>query len=418
MEPTLIVTCGVLWDGTAAHPIDDGVVVISRDRFTAAGARTKVPLPVGSAVQTLAFPGSTVLPGLIDTHVHLIWPGDGTLAHQYTPAASDAELLLTAIRNARLALGAGVTTLRDVGSRGRIVLELRDAIARESMLGPRIITSGAPITISGGHMHYLGGEADTASDIRRVARRLWRDGVDFFKMVLNGGGTPRTHPWIPSYNPAEIDVAVEEARAHETYVVVHANAHEAIQRAVSRGVTAIEHCTFLRGPKDVVFEPRLVESMASRRVIVGHTLQAGYLSLKRACGQWASLTIAEREYWDTRRRIFEAQSSNSKRLVEMGVRLAASTDAGWSLNPFGEYWRAMDLLVQAGVSPIQALRTGTVTAAEALGLDAQLGTITPGKVADLVVVDGNPTVEITDLRRVRAVVKSGCVAVHDGKFVA
>ena len=98
-----------------------------------------------------------------------------------------------------------MTTLQDLGSRGRVVLDLRDAVNAGLICGPRILASGPPITISGGHMHYLGGEADTADEVRRIARSHWRMGADVFKMVLNGGGTPRTHPWIPAYSQPEID---------------------------------------------------------------------------------------------------------------------------------------------------------------------------------------------------------------------
>jgi imidazolonepropionase-like amidohydrolase len=403
MHNSVVVRAGRLWDGTESPIVSDAVVVISGDRILEAGPASRVRAPSGPEVSTLSFPECTLLPGLIDTHVHLIWPGDGTPAHLYTRGAADSQLLLLAARNAHAALCAGVTTLRDLGSRGGVVLCLRDAIQAGLTRGPRIVASGPPITISGGHMHYLGGEADTAEEVRRIARQNWRMGVDVFKMVLNGGGTPRTHSWIPAYDQDEIQAAAAEARDHETQLIVHANSTEAIRRGVFGGADGVEHCTFLHGAGDVRFDAQVAEEIARRGVYVGHTLQAGYRSLERARQQWAELSPEDRTQWETRQRILDAQLRNCGALLDMGAAVVASTDAGWSLNPFGEYWLGMDLLVQAGATPSQALAAGTRIAARALRLDSQVGTVEPGKIADLTVVEGDPTRQISDLRHVRSV---------------
>jgi imidazolonepropionase-like amidohydrolase len=126
--PRTIITADWLWDGTGRPPVRDGAVAIAGDRIVAAGARREIGASAKQDTPVVAFPRATVLPGLIDAHVHLVWPGDGTPAWTYTQSSSDAELLLRAAQNARQALCAGVTTLRDVGSRGRVVLDLRDAI--------------------------------------------------------------------------------------------------------------------------------------------------------------------------------------------------------------------------------------------------------------------------------------------------
>ena len=416
MERSIVVSGDLLWDGTDHPPVSDGVVVIRGDQVVEAGPRHRVRVPTGPDVQTLVFSGCTVLPGLIDTHVHLIWPGDGTPAHTFTGNASDTALLFTATRNAHAALCAGVTTLRDLGSRGRVVLDLRDAVNAGLIHGPRILASGPPITISGGHMHYLGGEADTADEVRRIARSHWRMGADVFKMVLNGGGTPRTHPWIPAYSQPEIEAAVAEARDHETQLIVHANSSEAIRRGVMAGVSAVEHCTFLRGPGDVLFDARLAEEIVHRGVYVGHTLQAGYRSLQRAREQWSELSPSERVQWDARQRVLDAQMNNCAQLLNMGALVVPSTDAGWSLNRFGEYWIGMELLVRAGATPLEALTTGTRIAAKAVGLGDKLGTLGPGKIADLAVVGGDPTTTIADLHNVRAVLRSGRLVAQDNRL--
>ncbi|MGQ0568450.1 MAG: amidohydrolase family protein [Armatimonadota bacterium] len=415
---SIVLTAAWLWDGTDRPPIKNGVVIIAGDRVAAAGERGTVAVPAGPGVQTLEFPDATILPGLIDPHVHLIWPGDGRPADIYTRAATDADLLLQAVKNARAALRAGVTTLRDVGSRGRIALDLHDAIARGDAIGPRILAAGPPITITGGHMHYLGGEADTADEVRRVARRHWRMGADFLKMVVNGGGTPRTHSWIPAYSVEEIAAAVAEARDHETHITVHANDTEAIRRAVAAGVNGIEHCTFLRGPDDIEFDPRLSEEIARRGIHVAPTLGVGYSGVRHAREHWDDLGADERRRWDARFRAWDIRLEVCGQMARQGVRLVTSSDAGWAHHPFGQYAMGMELLAQTGMPSIQILASGTRAAAESIGLGHLLGILEPEKVADILVVAGDPTQRISDLWKVKAVLRSGRVLVEDGYLVA
>jgi imidazolonepropionase-like amidohydrolase len=412
-----ILTAEWLWDGTGRPPIRDGAVAIGGSRILAVGTHQEITSRAGQHATVVAFPRATVLPGLIDTHVHLVWPGDGTPAWAYTASATDADLLLRAAQNARLALSAGVTTLRDVGSRGRVVLDLRDAIQEGLMVGPRILASGAPVTTRGGHMHYLGGEADTTDEVRRQIRTAWRSGVDFVKLVANGGGTPRTYPWIPAYSPEDVAVAVSEAHSRQTYLVAHANATEAIRAVVQAGGDGIEHCTFLQGPGRVVFDSALAEEIARKGVYVGHTLQAAYRSIERALAHWDKLEPEERAAVDIRRRTNDVQYENCGRLLQIGVNLVASTDAGWSLNPFGEYWLAMELFVRSGATTIQALTSGTRLAAEALRVSDTIGTLESGKLADLAIFDGNPIEQIEDLRRARAVMRNGQMLVQDGRLL-
>lgn len=400
-----------MWDGTDRPVLRDGAVLIRHGLVVACVPRTA--LPPGDA-DVLDFGEATILPGLIDTHVHLSWPGDGTPNDAFTLGATDAELLLVAVRNAQRALAAGVTTVRDLGSRGRVVLDLRDAIGRGALAGPRIVAAGAPITITGGHMHYLGGEADTAADVRRVARRLWKTGVDMFKVVGEGGGTPRTHSWIPAYGVEELVEAVREARAHETQVTVHANTVEAVRRATLAGVDGIEHASLYRSRDEVGFDAALVERIAEQGIFVGHTLTGPFRSLERARAGWAALAPAERAYWETRQRTWEARLDNYGRMLRAGVRLVASTDAGWSLVPFGEYALTVELLVRAGATAREALTGATRLAAEAVGLKDEIGTLEPSKTADITVVAGDPFEDVKRLWDVRAVLRGGRLLVADG----
>jgi len=386
-----------VWDGTDRPAIENGLVVVTEDRVAAVGARGAVALPSGPDVRTLDFPGATIMPGLVDAHVHLIWPGDGRPNDVFTKAASDAELLLVAAKNARAALRCGVTTLRDVGSRGRIAMDLRDAITRGDAIGPRVLAAGPPITITGGHMHYLGGEADTADDVRRVARRHWRMGADFLKMVINGGGTPRTHSWIPAYSTEEIAATVAEARDHETHVTVHANSTESIRRAVAAGVNGIEHCTFMTDT-GMDFAPDVVAMLAERQIAVCPTL--GSLGANPPPQLMEILRMSGLTQ-ETRKQKIAA-------LRDAGVRLVSGTDGGINPGkPHGVLARAIADLVQGGMAPADALASATSVAADVCGLGHRKGEIQPGHDADLLIVDGDPFTDIAALTRVLTVVLNG-----------
>jgi imidazolonepropionase-like amidohydrolase len=413
-----VVTAARLWDGTGRPPVRDGAVLVAGDRIVASGERAQMVAQGGPGAVSLEFPDATIMPGLIDAHVHLIWTGDSAQNDVYTKSATDAELLLTAAKNARTALRAGVTTVRDVGSRGRVALDLRDAIARGDAIGPRIVAAGPPITITGGHMHYLGGEADTADDVRRVARRHWRLGADFLKMVVNGGGTPRTHSWIPAYSTTEIAAAVAEANDHETHVTVHANDSEAIKRSVEAGVHGIEHCTFLRSRDEIEFEPRVADEIARRGIHVAPTLGVGYTGVQYARQHWDEISDDERRRWEVRFRQWDLRLEQYVRMAQQGVKIVTSSDAGWIHHPFGQYVLGLELLAGTGVPHAQVLASGTKTAAESVGLGSLIGTLEPGKLADIVVASGDPTERLADLWQIRMVMRSGRVLVQDGRLVA
>lgn len=404
----LLVEGGKVWVGSEAPPVLNGAVLVRDGRIVAAGPASEVRGQAQAGCDVVRQPDQTLIPGLIDCHVHLCFPGTGEAAHTYMSRESDDQVLLTAAGNAQASLRCGVTTVRDVGSKGRLVIELREAIANGRVDGCRVVASGPPITPTGGHMWYLGGEADSAEEIQKAARRHWRWGADFLKIVGNGGGTPRTFPWIPNYTEAELAAAVREANEHSTHITVHANHVEAIRRCVKAGVHGLEHCTFLTAQGQVKFDPELAEEIVRRGVVIGHTLQAAYWSLQEAKERWAELSPAERAAADQSRRVTEEQTANFGRLKGLGARIVAATDAGWRKNRFGlDYALALELAVDAGMSPTEALLSGTREAARAIGLGTRIGTLEAGKLADLVVVDGDPTQEISAVRRVTAVMKDG-----------
>ena len=404
----LLVEASRLWTGTDIPAITNGVVLVRAGKVVAAGTSGEV-LPLARAnAQIFRYPGKTLIPGLIDCHVHLCFPGHGISAHEFMHNTTDLQVLLTAAGNAQASLKQGVTTVRDVGSQDSLVIELRDAIAAGRLQGCRVVASGPPITPTGGHMWYLGGQADSPEEIQQVSRRNWRAGADFLKIVGNGGGTPRTFSWIPNYTQSELAAAVREANEHSTHITIHANHTETIRRAVAAGVHGIEHCTFLSGRGAVQFDARLADEIASKRIVIGHTLQAAYWSLREDSEHYSQMTVAETAAADQSRRVTEQQTENFGRLRALGVIIVASTDAGWRKNRFGlDYPLCLELAVDAGMSNTEALLSGTREAAKAIGRGESLGTLETGKVADLVVVEGDPFQNISAVRLVAAVMKDG-----------
>lgn len=398
--------------GKGREVIADAALLIEDGLIAAVGRQADIAVPDG-ATEINDFAGQWVMPGMIDTHVHLTMPGDGSDGQSFVEQRSDLDLLLVAERNAERALAAGVTTLRDVGSRGRTVMALRDAINRGDMTGPRLLVSGPAITITGGHCHYLGGEADGVDGVRQRARQIIKSGADLIKVMGSGGGTRNVNHGKPSYSVPEMRAAVEEAHRFSRRMTVHAVCTEAIEVCVEAGVDMIEHAAFwTTGPDGRVHEFRedLVARMLEQGIYVCQTMQASYGRLKELEQKQAegTLTAAEAQELEGRKRLFEATMETTARMYERGVRQVAGTDCGYDTNPFGpNYVTGLELAVQAGMPAWAAVEHATSLAAAAIGLDRVVGALQPGLRADFVFVNGNPLDDIKVLHDVTAVFRDG-----------
>jgi imidazolonepropionase-like amidohydrolase len=412
-----LIRAGRLFDGTGAPAIEHAAVLVRDDRIEAVCPDPALPgagpadlrgpadaLPPGTEVVEL--PGCTILPGLIDAHVHLCLPGDGT---PFPRAVAEPRGVVhaVAVRNAAAALGAGITTLRDCGGFPDVLFALRRAIDLGYARGPRLMLAGWPITITGGHCHYFGGEADGADGVRHRVREAIKIGADYIKAMATGGGTPGTQPWRPSFSRDELRALVDEAHRFGYRAVLHCLCAEATGFALDAGTDEIEHGWFLTGPETPQrFEPRVADRMAEAGVpvcptmSVGHYVRAGIADLemptpedRAAARRWARLEAE----------VVDMASSLRRR----GVRFIAGSDAGWRFSPFDALHRELELMAEAGWSARECLVAATGAAAAALGLEAETGTIRPGAAADLLAVDGRPDEDVAALRRVRLVMRAG-----------
>jgi imidazolonepropionase-like amidohydrolase len=334
----------------------------------------------------------TLLPGLIDAHVHLGF--DASLA----PVAQmltddDASLLLRMRLNARRALVAGITTVRDLGDRNYLALRLRDWFASGAEPGPHLVAAGPPITITGGHCHFMGGEVDGEVEVRRAVRMHVKQGVDVVKIMATGGNlTPGTNPGQAQFTVAELRAAVDEAHRLGRGLTAHAHGLPGIAAAAEAGVDCIEHCSF-RGGGERTPDAAVIDQLAARDIAVSPTVGA-LPSTAAPDSPAARLAVSFRPI-----------------LAEMhrrGIRLIASTDAGISpARPHDGLPGAVDYLATDIMRPVDALRSATSVSAQACGLGGRKGVIRTGADADLLAVAGDPTRDPTALRAVRAVYRAG-----------
>ena len=244
---------------TGDETVTDGAVVIGDRTVDWVGPAGALPAEHLSAPRA-DYPGSTIMPGLIDSHVHLAFDGGPNPAARMRSESSEQQLMLM-LHSARELLGVGVTTARDLGSRAYLGVAVRDAIAAGLARGPRLVVAACPVTVTGGHCWFMGGEADSEDDLRRLVRTHHKHGADLIKVMSTGGFmTTGSAPWYAQFTAAQLAVIVEEAARVDKPVAAHAHGTEGIRRAVEAGVTTIEHCSFVTETN----ERRFSESLAAR----------------------------------------------------------------------------------------------------------------------------------------------------------
>lgn len=392
-EPEVLTAPRVL---TGDAVLTDGAVVLGDRTVDWAGPAAALPAEYAALPRT-GYPGSTILPGLIDSHVHLAFDG-GPAPAARMQAESDEQQLLLMLRSARELLGVGVTTARDLGGRGYLSVLVRDAIAADLARGPRLVVSGSPVTVTGGHCWFMGGEADSDDELRRLVRTHHKHGTDLIKVMSTGGFmTSGSAPWYAQFSTAQLAVIVEEAARVDMPVAAHAHGIEGIQRAVDAGVSTLEHCSFVTETNERQFSEPLAAQIADRGIVVCPTINVNAPYVAKLTG----ISVGQ----------------HVKPLHDRGVRIIVGTDAGVDNTPHHQYVGALEYLVTLGFTADQALAMATTEAAEALGVGGSTGRLAPGYQADLIVVDGDPLADIAALRTLRRVLARGRDYVPDsGRF--
>jgi imidazolonepropionase-like amidohydrolase len=403
MDP-LLITADRLFDGTDTAPVVRPMLRIADGRIQSVDRM--LLKPSSCAGQRFDFPGCTILPGLIDTHVHLVFSAAETneAVIEQVGRESDERLQARAIANAQAALKAGLTTLRDCGGKGRVVQQVRDLVRRGDVQGPDILSCGMPITTTTGHCHWLGLRADTPDKVRRAAERMLAADVDFLKVMATGGNmTPSSNPMKAQYADETLKMIADIGRAAGKHTAAHVLSRSALPGAVYAQVRTIEHCDWRVEENRYEFDPALADRIIAQEQYVGLTMSG--IARRALLPDVNRLNIPVVKRLDQR---FACE----RQMIAHGLRYTLHSDAGVRLTPIDRF----DLGLQAAaielhLSPPEVLRACTATAAEAIGL-ADRGVVAAGKRADLVVVEGNPLEDLACIGQVRAVLKSGRWVAH------
>jgi len=403
--PVIAVRAGRLVDVERGEVRRDQLILIQGERITAIQPGSTRP-PAGARLIDLS--RYSVLPGLIDCHSHLI--GDLTDADALLPLQrSAAQEAFSGVRNARSTLLAGFTTVRDVGTyRALVDAALRDAINDGTVIGPRMAVAGAYVTVTSGGGELVGtaldvpippeyrfGVANGVDQVRERVRAILNGGADFIKIIATGAVlTQGTKPGTSEYTEEEIRAAVEQAAEYGTYVAAHAHGAEGIKRAVRAGVRSIEH---------------------------GSLIDDEGIALMKEKGTWLVADIYNGDYiasvgreqgWDKEilrknDETTEAQRAGFRKAVAAGVKIAYGTDSG--VYPHRFVARQLPYMVRYGMTPMQALQSATLSAAQLMRWQDRVGSIATGKYADIVAIQGDVLANLQALENVGFVMKGGVV---------
>lgn len=400
-QPVSFIRAGKLLDVDSGRLLTNQMILLRGGKIEAVGEHVTVPL--GAMVIDLS--RFTLLPGLIDCHTHLADMTDGEPLRVLQRTA--AENAYAVIPNARVTLLAGFTTVRDVGVyRALVDVALRDAIARGDVIGPRMFVAGAYITISQGagamtglapdiqlpwDLHY--GEANSPWEVRQKIRELAHRGADHIKILSTGAVlTHGSNPKSIEFTPEELQAAVDEARNFGLRVEAHAHAAEGIKNAIRAGVASIEHATLIDDEGIALAKER-----------------GTYLDMdiydEECIQDTTKKNATPADFLEHDRDLGEIQRRNFTKALRAGVKLSFGTDAG--VCPHGINARQFAFMVKYGMTPLEAIQSATVSAADLLGKSDLLGSIQPGKYADIIAVSGNPLEDIRLLENVKFVMKEG-----------
>jgi imidazolonepropionase-like amidohydrolase len=397
--PTVI-RAGKLFDPVSGRLLDSPVVLISRNHIEAVGSRD---LATPANARTIDLGSATLLPGFIDVHTHLTFDAGG--GGYESLGISIPRAALTGAKNARLTLLAGFTTVRNVGAEGYADVALRDAIDAGDVIGPRMQVSGPPLGITGGHcdsnllppeFHYSAeGAADGVEAVMHKVREVVKYGADVVKFCASGGVFSKgDNPKLEQYSPAEMQALIAEAHRLGRRVATHAHSALAIKDAARAGVDSIEHGIFL--------DDEGIQLMKEHKTFLVPTSYPLF---------WFEEHAAQMHFppWVTEKAaiIIPAAKQNMTKAFHSGVRVALGTDAG--VYPHGENGGEFWSMVTLGLTPVQALQAGTINAAELMGWSERVGSISKGKLADMVAVRGDPLADVRLLQHVQFVMKDGLV---------
>src|SRR6184192_960185 len=413
-DQLIVLKAARLFDGKSNALLQNAVVIVQGDKIIDAGSN----LPVPSDAQVIDLGDATLSPGFMDAHTHLTADFSGNYnerrLQQLDLNVSEQAIRATAF--ARSTVEAGFTTVRDLGSRfiashEFVDVALRNSINKGVIVGPRMLVATKGIGATGGHFDPTGGfrdflfgrEADYTDgiangpdEIRKAVRFEVKNGADVIKAAVSGGVLSLADEVdTPQLTPAEMAALADESHRLRRKVAVHCHGDQAAREAIEAGVDSIEHGSFMK--------PETLAMMKKKGTYLTPTLMASEWIMGKLANYPAALQ-------EKAKAAFNARSEMFRNAVKMGVKISFGTDA--AVYPHGENAKEFKLMVDLGMSPIDALKSATTNDAELFGVAQKLGTLEKGKLADVIAIPGDPTSDITATERVSFVMKEGKIIRH------
>jgi imidazolonepropionase-like amidohydrolase len=392
MSTTIVYKGFNLIDGTGKEPVKDSYMMVEGEKIIKIGKVSD--LSENSNFKTIDLSGKFVMPGLINSHVHITMEPVGN-SFAIIDSESDAMTSLRGVKNLKKTLELGTTYFRDLGGPVGIDLDLRNAVNKKFIEGPEFLAAGKVICMTGGHGWMTGREADGPVETRKAAREQLKAGADVIKVMATGGVmTEGVEPGSPQFTIEEMASAIEEAHKAGKKTATHAQGTTGIKNAIKAGIDSIEHGFYL--------DDEIFEMMKEKGVFLVATLVAPYFIVEN--GKDGSIPeYAVKKATDA----MEAHQESFKKAYKAGVKIAMGTDSGTPYNHHGSAPHEIKLMIECGMNPMDALVASTKGSAECLGITDKYGTIEKNKFADFLVLDSNPLDNIDTLFNINSVYKLG-----------
>ena len=407
----LILKADRLIDGSSTKVMPHAAVVIEGDTISKVCSQSELAETELDDARVIDSSNGTLMPGFIEMHSHIHCSAESD-AYTHITTETNETFLLRGSQAVRSALSSGVTTMRDLGSKNEVVFPLKQSIEDGIVPGPRLLVAGTPITTTGGHCNTFGTEADSSDQVVTAIRNQFKLGADHIKIMSTGGGfTPGTNVRAPQYDWTTLRDAVKDAERLGLKVAAHCHATEGVKNCVKAGIHNLIHCSWLsENPEELYdYDPDVVDQIAEKGIYVDPTLALSHLNKLRGRVKTPdSGAMADPE------KRFEILRD----MWDRGVKFVTGMDSGMTNAHFDDFAYIPEVMVNSmGISPMEAITCATRTSSECLGKESEIGTITPGKSADVLIINGDPSEKIEALHNVDTIVARGSVVKEAGQLL-